>query len=44
MGKAVAVYVRVSTTDKQVKGMQSQEHALLEYCQNHGFGKSDSRL
>lgn len=35
MSKAVGLYVRVSTLDKQIKGLQSQEQALIEYCQNH---------
>jgi len=38
MRKAVAVYLRVSTLD-QSKGIQSQERALQEYCQNQGFAK-----
>lgn len=37
MAKAVGIYIRVSTLDKQIKGMQSQEQALLEYCNNHGM-------
>lgn len=35
MSKAVGLYIRVSTLDKQIKGLQSQEQALLEYCNNH---------
>jgi len=34
--KAVGIYVRVSTLDQQ-KGMKSQEKALQDYCENHGF-------
>ena len=34
--KAVGVYLRVSTLDQE-KGIQSQERALQEYCNNHGF-------
>ena len=34
--KTVAVYIRVSTYD-QAKGMLSQEKALKDYCDNHGF-------
>jgi len=37
MSKAVGLYIRVSTLDKQIKGMMSQEQALLEYCHNHGL-------
>ena len=37
MSKAVALYIRVSTLDRQIKGLQSQEQALLEYCKNHGL-------
>jgi DNA invertase Pin-like site-specific DNA recombinase len=33
--KHVALYIRVSTEDKQTKGMLSQEDALIEYCKNH---------
>ncbi len=39
MSKAVALYVRVSTIDKQAKGLQSQEEALKEYCRNHNLTK-----
>ena len=35
--KKTAVYCRVSTYD-QVKGLQSQEKALTDYCSNHGLG------
>lgn len=35
MSKAVGLYIRVSTLDKQTKGLQSQEQALMEYCKNH---------
>lgn len=35
--KHVALYIRVSTQDKQVKGMESQEEAIKMYCHNHGF-------
>lgn len=34
--KLVACYVRVSTCD-QDKGLQSQEHALRDYCRSHGL-------
>lgn len=37
MSKAVGLYIRVSTLDKQIKGMMSQEQALLEYCKNHAL-------
>lgn len=37
MSKAVGLYIRVSTLDKQIKGMMSQEQALLEYCKNHNL-------
>lgn len=37
MSKSVGLYIRVSTLDKQIKGMMSQEQALLEYCKNHGL-------
>ncbi|MHC4131280.1 MAG: recombinase family protein [Planctomycetota bacterium] len=37
MSKSVALYVRVSTLDKQIKGLKSQEQALLEYCKNHSL-------
>jgi DNA invertase Pin-like site-specific DNA recombinase len=37
MSKAVALYVRVSTVDKQTKGLRSQEDALREYCKNHNL-------
>lgn len=37
MKKAVALYVRVSTLDKQTKGIISQEDALKEYCRNHNL-------
>jgi DNA invertase Pin-like site-specific DNA recombinase len=33
----IGVYLRVSTFDKQNKGLDSQERALREYCLNHGF-------
>ena len=39
MSKAVALYIRVSTVDKQIKGLQSQEEALKEYCRNHNLTK-----
>ncbi len=35
--KKIAVYLRVSTLDKQKKGLDSQRHALKRYCNNHGF-------
>ena len=38
MQKITALYVRVSTLGKQDKGLESQEKALVEYCQNHGIG------
>jgi DNA invertase Pin-like site-specific DNA recombinase len=34
--KATAIYVRVSTFDQDA-GLASQEKALRDYCQNHGF-------
>lgn len=34
--KKVAAYCRVSTYDQE-KGLQSQEKALRDYCNNHGF-------
>jgi DNA invertase Pin-like site-specific DNA recombinase len=37
MQKITALYVRVSTISKQDKGLDSQENALIEYCQNHGI-------
>ena len=37
MSKAVGLYVRVSTVDKQIKGLMSQEVALKEYCKNHSL-------
>lgn len=37
MTKITALYVRVSTHDKQTKGMQSQQDALREYCLNHNI-------
>jgi DNA invertase Pin-like site-specific DNA recombinase len=37
MNKTVALYIRVSTADKQIKGMQSQEQALMAYCHNHNL-------
>ena len=37
MNKAVALYIRTSTVDKQIKGMESQEQALKEYCHNHSL-------
>ena len=37
MSKAVALYLRVSTVDKQIKGLKSQEEALKEYCRNHNL-------
>jgi DNA invertase Pin-like site-specific DNA recombinase len=37
MSKAVGLYIRVSTVDKQIKGLQSQEEALKEYCRNHNI-------
>lgn len=40
MGK-IAVYIRVSTLDKQDNGLLSQEQALMEYCHNHGFQDDD---
>lgn len=39
MSKAVGLYLRVSTLDKQTKGLQSQESALQEYCRNHNLTK-----
>jgi DNA invertase Pin-like site-specific DNA recombinase len=36
MGKKVALYLRIST-DMQIKGLQSQESALREYCKNHNL-------
>ena len=38
MSKSVALYIRVSTENLQNKGLQSQEQALKEYCQNHNLG------
>lgn len=35
--KHTALYVRVSTANKQDKGLDSQEKALIEYCRNHGI-------
>ena len=35
--KKVALYVRVSTVDKQMKGLASQEDALKDYCRNHNL-------
>lgn len=37
MSKAVALYSRVSTVDKQIKGLRSQKEALKEYCRNHNL-------
>ena len=37
MSKAVGLYIRVSTVDKQISGMASQEDALKEYCRNHNY-------
>ncbi|GAG93492.1 unnamed protein product [marine sediment metagenome] len=37
--KKVAIYLRVST-DEQEKGLQSQEHAIKQWCKNHGYKKS----
>ncbi|MHC4689684.1 MAG: recombinase family protein [Planctomycetota bacterium] len=37
MKKLTALYVRVSTQDKQTKGLKSQEEALQEYCKNHNI-------
>jgi len=37
MQKLTALYVRVSTINKQDKGLKSQEQALIEYCRNHGI-------
>ena len=37
MKKYTALYIRVSTADKQTKGMLSQEDALKNYCANHGI-------
>ena len=34
--KITAIYLRVSTLDKH-KGLQSQQHTLQEYTDNHGF-------
>ena len=34
--KKIAVYIRVSTFDQE-KGLLSQEKALTDYCNNHGF-------
>ena len=35
--KRTAVYLRVSTFNRQEKGLDSQERALRMYCQNQGF-------
>ena len=35
--KHTAVYIRVSTADKQESGLDSQQSALVEYCQNHSI-------
>lgn len=35
--KKTAVYLRVSSFNKQEKGMDSQERALKRYCSNQGF-------
>lgn len=35
--KAIGLYVRVSTLDKQNKGLESQEDALKDYCRNHNL-------
>ena len=35
--KHTALYVRVSTANKQDKGLDSQEKALIEYCRNHSI-------
>jgi len=40
----IAVYLRVSTLDKQDKGLLSQEQALMEYCRNHGFEDDDIKV
>ena len=37
MQKITAIYVRVSTINKQDKGLESQEQTLIEYCRNHGI-------
>lgn len=35
--KSVALYLRVSTIDKQSGGLASQEDALKDYCRNHNL-------
>ena len=40
MEKYTALYVRVSTVDKQLKGVRSQEDALIDYCKNHNITKT----
>lgn len=35
MKKKVAIYCRVSTSDKQEKGLDSQKHSLKLYCKRH---------
>jgi len=37
MGKFTAIYVRVSTQDKQETGLASQKDALIDFCSNHGL-------
>jgi DNA invertase Pin-like site-specific DNA recombinase len=37
MSKGVAIYIRVSTFDKQESGVRSQEEILREYCYNHNM-------
>jgi DNA invertase Pin-like site-specific DNA recombinase len=38
-GKAVGVYLRVSTLDQE-KGLLSQEQSLKDYCSNHGLNNN----
>jgi len=35
--RITAIYVRTSTSGKQDKGFESQERALLDYCQKNGI-------
>jgi DNA invertase Pin-like site-specific DNA recombinase len=35
--KKVALYIRISTINQKGHGDLSQEHALKEYCKNHGL-------
>jgi len=37
MKKKIAVYCRVSTNDKQEKGLDSQKHSLKQYCKRHNI-------